>query len=283
MSAVPRWSTRSRPAEHQDATLTDLAEFAAFAHRLADASAAAILPHFRVRLDVEDKGGKKGEAYDPVTVADRNAETAIRALIAAAYPDHGVIGEEFGHTTGASPFTWVLDPIDGTRAFITGGPQWGTLIALNDGARPVLGVLDQPFTGERWIGFGRRAELHARGGVTRLKTRPCAGVSDAVVSTTHPWSYFTDGEQAAFRRVDAAARMSRFGGDCYAYGLLAMGFMDAVIESALQSWDIQALIPIVEGAGGVVTTWTGGDPQDGGRIVASGDERLHAQLLKLLA
>ncbi len=261
---------------------TDLNALAAFAHRLADASGAAIMPYFRSGLAVDDKGGAKGQAFDPVTAADRDAETAIRALIAAEYPEHGILGEEHGHEPGKSPLTWVLDPIDGTRAFITGGPQWGTLIALNDGGGPVLGVLDQPFTGERWIGFSGRAELHAKGGVTRLKTRPCPKVKDAVISSTHPWSYFTDAEHKAFRTIDARARMSRFGGDCYAYGLLAMGFMDAVIESALQPWDIQALIPIVEGAGGIVTSWTGGDAQDGGQVIASGDERLHAELLKLL-
>lgn len=260
----------------------DLTNLAAFAHRLADASGAAIMPYFRSSLAVDDKGGAKGEAYDPVTAADRDAETAIRALIAAEYPDHGVLGEEHGHEPGKSPMIWVLDPIDGTRAFITGGPQWGTLIALNDGGGPVLGVLDQPFTGERWIGYGGRAELRAKGETTRLKTRACAKLRDAVISSTHPWGYFTDAEQKAFRAIDAKARMSRFGGDCYAYGLLAMGFMDAVIESGLKPWDVQALIPIVEGAGGIMTTWSGGDAQDGGQVVASGDERLHAELLKLL-
>jgi myo-inositol-1(or 4)-monophosphatase len=260
-----------------------ISDFAAFAHRLADASGAAIMPHFRTLVRTEDKGAAKGQIYDPVTLADQEAERALRALIKATYPGHGVLGEEDGHEPGASPLTWVLDPIDGTRAFITGGPQWGTLIALNDGERPVLGVLDQPFTGERWIGFDGRCEFTARGETRRLKTRGCASLKDAVVSSTHPWSYFTDREQAAFGAIDRAARMTRFGGDCYAYGLLAMGFMDAVVESSLKSWDIQALIPIVEGAGGVVTTWSGGDPQDGGQVVASGDERLHAQLLKLLA
>ena len=262
---------------------TDLDALAAFAHRLADASGEAIMPFFRTGLAADDKGAAKGVAYDPVTAADRDAETAIRALIAADYPDHGILGEEHGHEKGRSPFHWVLDPIDGTRAFITGGPQWGTLIALNDGEKPVLGILDQPFTQERWVGFGGKAELHARGETRRLKTRACAGVKDAVISSTHPWSYFSETEQKVFRAIDAKARMSRFGGDCYAYGLLAMGYMDAVIESALQPWDIQALIPIVEGAGGIVTSWSGGDAQDGGQVVASGDERLHAQLLKMLA
>ena len=264
-------------------TQPDLAALAAFAHRLADASGAAIMPHFRAGRAVVDKGGLKGEAYDPVTEADREAETAIRALIAAEHPDHGILGEEHGAEPGTSNLTWVIDPIDGTRAFITGGPQWGTLIALNDGEKPVLGVLDQPFTGERWIGHDGRTDFHARGKVERLRTRPCSALGDAVVTSTHPWSYFTPEEQTLFRAIDARARMTRFGGDCYAYGLLAMGCLDAVVESALKPWDIQALIPIVEGAGGVVTTWTGGDPQDGGQIVASGDERLHAQLLKILA
>jgi myo-inositol-1(or 4)-monophosphatase len=260
----------------------DLPTLAAFAHRLADASGAAILPHFRNLDAVEDKGGAKGQAYDPVTVADREAEIAIRALIHEAYPDHGVLGEEGGLETGRSKTHWVLDPIDGTRAFITGGPQWGTLIALNDGERPVLGVLDQPYTEERWTGFGGRAEFHAKGRTIRLKTRACADVRDAVVMSTHPWSYFSEAEQAAFRRIDGKARMSRFGGDCYAYGLLAMGMVDAIIESSLNPWDVQALIPIIEGAGGVVTTWSGGDAQDGGQVLASGDERLHAQLLRML-
>ena len=262
---------------------TDLSALAAFAHRLADASGAAIMPFFRSELGVDDKGEAKGQAFDPVTAADRDAETAIRALIAAEYPDHGVLGEEHGRQKGRSAMHWVLDPIDGTRAFITGGPQWGTLIALNDGEKPVLGILDQPFTQERWIGFDGKAELRARGAVKRLKTRPCADLKDAVISTTHPWSYFSDAEQKAFRAVDARARMSRFGGDCYAYGLVAMGLMDAVVESALKAWDVQALIPIIEGAGGVMTTWSGGDPQEGGQVVASGDERLHAALLKILA
>lgn len=241
------------------------------------------MPHFRSQLAVEDKGGAKGEAYDPVTLADQQAETAIREMIAAEYPDHGVLGEEHGQHKGSSPCHWVLDPIDGTRAFITGGPQWGTLIALNDGEKPVLGVLDQPFTGERWVGFDGRTEFYAKGEMRRLRCRPCATLKEAVVSSTHPWGYFTQAEQMAFGKVDKAARMTRFGGDCYAYGLVAMGFMDAVVEAALKPWDVQALIPIIEGAGGVMTTWSGGDAQDGGQVVASGDERLHEALLKMLA
>ncbi|MBX3258854.1 MAG: histidinol-phosphatase [Labilithrix sp.] len=256
-------------------------ELVRFAHRLADASGEVIRPWFRVALDVTDKGtGRAG--FDPVTEADRAGETALRRLIEATYPEHGVLGEEHGHAPGASPLTWVLDPIDGTRAFICGMPQWGTLIALNDGARPVLGVLDQPVTGERWIGHAGRAELVTGGEAAPIRTRPCADLASAVLTTTHPTAYFTKPEQDAFQRLAGAAKMTRYGGDCYAYGLLAMGFIDLVVESALKPWDVQALIPIVEGAGGLFTSWDGGDAQNGGRVVAAGDARVHAEALAVL-
>lgn len=258
-----------------------LSELVAFANRLADASGRTIAPWFRAELDVADKGtGRAG--YDPVTEADREAESVMRGLIKEAYPTHGILGEEYGHEVGKEAATWVLDPIDGTRAFICGMPQWGTLIALNDGERPVLGVLDQPITHERWLGHGGRAELVTVDGSKVLRTRACAGVTSAVVTTTHPTGYFTTSEAEAFQRVASRARMSRYGGDCYAYGLLAMGFIDLVIEASLKPWDIQALIPIVEGAGGVITSWDGGDAQHGGRVVAAGDARVHAEALATL-
>ncbi len=217
----------------------DLEGYARFAHRLADAAGAAILPFFReAATEVEDKGplGAGLAKYDPVTAADKAGEAAIRALVKAEHPDHGLLGEEYGEEPGASPLHWVIDPIDGTRAFVCGSPQWGTLIALNDGTRPVLGVLDQPFTGERWIGWGGRTEFSARGRTRALSARAGVRLADAVVSSTHPWSYFTDEEQGRFRAIDAAARMTRFGGDCYAYGLLAMGFVDAIVEARLKPW-----------------------------------------------
>jgi histidinol phosphatase-like enzyme (inositol monophosphatase family) len=266
---------------------TSIEELARFAHRLADASGDVIRPWFRVTLDVTDKGtGRAG--FDPVTEADREGETALRRLIKATYPGHGILGEEHGHEAGTDPLTWVLDPIDGTRAFICGMPQWGTLIALNDGTKPILGVLDQPVTGERWIGHSGKTELVvARGDgspakTTKLTTRPCADLSSAVLTTTHPTSYFTEAEQQAFQELAAGAKMTRYGGDCYAYGLLAMGFIDLVVESSLKPWDIQALIPIIEGAGGLVTSWDGGDAQNGGRVIAAGDARVHAQALDVL-
>ena len=256
-------------------------ELARFAHRLADASGEAIRPWFRRALDVTDKGtGRAG--FDPVTEADREGETVLRRLIREAHPRHGILGEEHGHEPGEDPFTWVLDPIDGTRAFICGMPQWGTLIALNDGERPILGVLDQPVTRERWVGHSGHAELTAEGKTIRVRTRPCADLSAAVLTTTHPTGYFTADEQRAFQELAGRAKMTRYGGDCYAYALLAMGFIDLVVEAGLKPWDVQALIPIVEGAGGLFTSWNGGDAQGGGRVIAAGDARVHAEALEVL-
>lgn len=251
----------------------------AFAHRLADAGGEAIRPYFRRHLIVTDKN-EGVAAFDPVTVADREAEAAIRALIRKEHPEHGILGEEHGVEPGSSAFKWVIDPIDGTRAFICGMPLWGILIALNDGTRPILGVFDQPVTGERYVGNGERAELLHAGVVRRLETRRCPDISVAVLTTTHPTAYFTLPEQSVFQGIASKAKMTRFGGDCYAYGLLAMGFIDVIIEASLKPYDVQALIPIIEGAGGVMTTWEGGDAQEGGRILACGDRRLHARLLE---
>lgn len=259
----------------------EIAELTQFAEELADLSGRTILPHFRQRIAVDNKLGQAG--FDPVTEADRAAEDALRARIKARYPMHSIVGEEHGSERGSSPVTWVLDPIDGTRAFICGMAQWGTLIGLNDGQKPVIGVLDQPFTRERWI--GAPGESHFKRGDAKpvaLKTRPCPSISTATLSTTSPVGYFSDAEQAAFWGLSRQARLTRFGGDCYAYGLLAMGFIDVIVESALKPWDIQALIPIIENAGGIVTTWEGKDAQEGGRVVASGDARLHAAVLEAL-
>lgn len=259
----------------------------AFANRLADAAGRVIRPYFRRKIDVIDKGaidlGHGAAMFDPVTEADKRGEEAIRALITQEHPTDGVLGEEFPETEGTSGRTWVIDPVDGTRAFITGQTQWGTLIALNENGIPTLGVMDQPVLRERFIGMGDSAKLYSPDGIMTLKTRACAGLGEAVLMTTHPWNYFDASEQVAFRRLADAALLSRFGGDCYAYGLLAMGFVDLVVEARLKPWDIQALIPIVEGAGGVITDWRGGLCADGGRVVAAGDARVHAAALKFLA
>lgn len=252
-----------------------IAEYRAFAEQLADAAAAAILPYFRAELAVEDKGGR---LYDPVTVADQAAEQAMRTLIQARYPDHGILGEEHGVATGSSPLTWVLDPIDGTRAFITGLPLWGTLIALNDGERPVVGVMNQPFTGERFIG----TPAGAWRGNTPLKTRACTELASATLMCTTPDMFDTPARKAAFETVAGQARLMRYGGDCYAYCMLASGFVDVIVEASLQPYDVQALMPIIEGAGGIITAWDGSTAQQGGAVVACGDPLLHAQVLELL-
>ena len=243
---------------------------------LADAAGAVIRGYFRRPIDVLDKADAS-----PVTVADRESEAAMRQLIAARFPEHGIFGEEYGVERADAEFVWVLDPIDGTKSFISGLPLFGTLIALLHRGRPVLGVLDQPISGERWLGVeGRPTTLNG----AEIRTRPCATLGTATVFTT-ALDYFTPEEAVAFGRVKAGAKMVRYGCDCYAYGLCALGFVDAVIESGLKPYDFCAHIPIIEGAGGIVTDWRGnrlGLVTDG-RILACGDTRLHERLLAQLA
>ena len=263
-------------------SFSEIEDLKTFATELADESGRVILPFFRQTLSVENKLANQG--FDPVTQADRDAELAIRALIAQRHPSHGIMGEEHGFQPGSSPLTWVLDPIDGTRAFMCGMAQWGTLIALNDGTRPIVGVLDQPYTQERWIAANGSSLFQRRGESARtLKTRPCGTLAGATLSTTSPVGYFDDYEQRAFWALSNEVRLTRFGGDCYGYGLLAMGFIDIIVESALKPWDVQALIPIIENAGGVISNWAGGPCADGGQVVACGDRALHRQVLQVLA
>ncbi len=257
----------------------------AFAHRLADAAGAVIRPYFRRRLDVDDKGAARGQPFDPVTAADRGAEEALRKIIGAERPQDAILGEEYGATEGTSGRRWVLDPVDGTRAFITGHHMWGTLIALEEGGERVLGIIDQPVLRERFIGYPGTAEVITPEDTTALATRACASLAEAIVTTTHPWSYFSEAEEAGFVRVASAARMSRFGGDCYGYALLAAGYTDLVIESDLKPWDVAALVPVVENAGGIVTDWQGkplGNDAATYAIIAAGDRRVHAEAVRLL-
>lgn len=253
-----------------------------FAQRLADIAGDVIRPYFRQPLDVTDKGSAKG-AFDPVTAADKGAEQAIRAMIERERPADGILGEEFGEKASTNGFTWVLDPVDGTRAFITGRHEWGCLIALEKEGMPVLGVLDQPVLRERFIGVNGQAELLVEGSRRSLRSRPCPDLSEAVLCATHPDAYFSDSEQQVIRRVRQSVRMSRFGGDCYIFGMLALGFVDLIIESKLRRWDTAALIPIVEGSGGIITDWSGNSCALGGQVLAAGDSRIHAQAMKLLA
>lgn len=262
---------------------SSLEELAAFAARLAEAARAETLPRFRAGAAVESKSDA---GFDPVTEADRQAERALRRLIEAAYPDHGVLGEEFGAERTDAEWRWVLDPVDGTRAFVCGVASWATLIGLERNRRAVLGVIDQPFTDECWTGYDGRT-VYRRGGHERVcRTSDCASLAEARLSTTDPRCevYFTEAESAVFTEVASRARVMRFSLDAYAYALLATGELDLVIESGLKRHDVVALVPVIEGAGGVVTDWRGG-PADGegrGRIVAAATPALHKAALELL-
>ncbi|CAG0953366.1 myo-inositol-1(or 4)-monophosphatase [Burkholderiales bacterium] len=261
--------------------MTSAADYLDFAYRTALAAGAVTLPHFRVPIPVIDKGVS---GYDPVTAADRDAEAVLRAEIAKAYPDHGIRGEEHGFERGRSPYTWVVDPIDGTRSFITGLLHWGMLVALHDGRRVVCGLAHQPYVGETFLAVAGERSRWRRGADERvLATRRCPDVESAIVVCTTPDMFVTPRTQEGFARVRARAKLTRFGGDCYAYCLLAMGLIDIVIESGLEAWDVQALIPIVEGAGGTVTSWDGGNCEEGGDVLACGDPSLAPAVRALLA
>lgn len=251
----------------------------AFADELATVSGEAILPLFRTVLTVENKSPAGG--FDPVTAADRAAEEAMRALIRRRHPEHGIVGEEGGIERADAEWVWVLDPIDGTKSFVSGMPLWGTLIALTRRHEPVFGLMHQPLTRERFSGDGRRAYYRGPLGSPQLRVRPCAGLAEAVLFTTSPLLMQAQ-ERAAFARVEREVRLSRYGGDCYIYCMLAAGYIDLVIESGLKAYDVAALVPIVEGAGGVITTWDGAPAGRGGDIVAAGDPRVHAAAMTLL-
>lgn len=252
----------------------------AFANRLADASGAVIRPYFRQRIEVVHKPGMR--AFDPVTEADKGGERAIRAIIQRERPDDGILGEEYGETPGKNGLRWVLDPVDGTRAFITARHEWGSLIALEDNEVPVLGILDQPVLGERFIGVNGRSLLIEGEKRTPLKVRECEGLKDAILCATDPSQYFSHSQQAGFARVKAQVRMTRYAGDCYLFAALALGFIDIIIEANFNRWDVAALIPLVEGAGGLITSWDGDDCRDGKTILACGDKRVHEEAIKLL-
>lgn len=254
-------------------------EYVDFACRLADAAATVTVPLFRVPIEVIDKSADGSAKIDPVTEADRRAEEVMRAMISETYPDHGILGEELGGKQGQGPLTWVIDPIDGTRSFISGIPLWATLIALNESGRVMLGVMDQPVLGERFIGGPGGAWLNGNG----IAVRSCPGLADAVLYTTDPDMFATPGERDAYRTLEREVALRRFGGDCYAYCMLALGFVDLVVEGDLKPYDIQALIPIIEGAGGLVTAWDGGAAEGGGLVVAAGDARVHAEAVTILS
>jgi inositol-phosphate phosphatase / L-galactose 1-phosphate phosphatase / histidinol-phosphatase len=253
----------------------ELDAFLALALRLADAAGAEIRPHFRKPLAVVDKAD-----LTPVTAADRAAEAVMRELIEADFPMHGILGEEFGRVRQDAEFVWTLDPIDGTKSFISGVPLFGTLIALTRGGRSILGVIDQPILRERWVGVaGRPTTLNN----AAIRCRACPALAAATLFATTP-DMFKGEDVASFARVSAAVKLTRFGADCYAYGLVATGFVDLVLEASLKPYDFCAMVPIVEGAGGVATDWRGKslDLASDGRILVAGDRRAHDAALALV-
>ena len=256
-----------------------------FIEKLAEVAGQTILPFFRTTIGAEDKNSGSG-VFDPVTEADRAAEVAMRRLIRETFSHHGIIGEEFGSDRDGAEYIWILDPIDGTKSFISGLPTWGTLIGLLRMGRPIYGAMAQPFTQEyffgdgkiaTWRGPGRDRKLTQR----RLYARACESLSQATLMTTSPLLY-PEADLAKFHAVEKQVRLSRYGYDCYAFAMLAAGFVDCVIEAGVKSYDIAPLVPIIKGAGGIITTWTGGDAAAGGNVVACGDKRVHDAVLALL-
>ncbi|MDO9502759.1 histidinol-phosphatase [Falsiroseomonas sp.] len=258
--------------------MSDAADFLATAEAAAEAAGAVIRPLFRSALLVEAKGDAS-----PVTEADRAAERAIRALLAERHPDHGVIGEEYGDTNPDAEWVWVLDPIDGTRAFVTGRPLFGTLIGLLHRGIPVLGVIDQPTTGERWTGITGQPTTFRSGFGGTPRCRPCARLAEAELSCTSP-DMFDAKSAPRFAAVKAAARRTTWGGDCYAYGLLALGLVDAVVDATMKPWDWAALVPVIQGAGGTCTDWAGRPLRLGGdgTVLALGDAAMLPEATGLL-
>ena len=252
-------------------------DFIDLAGRLADASRPILRSYYRRKLDVDIKSDAS-----PVTRADREAEAAIRKLINATFPQHGIFGEEFGKEREDAEYVWVLDPLDGTRAFVTGRPTFGTLIALTRNGAPLLGVIDMPILNDRWIGaVGRPTLLNGE----TVRARACGKLGEAYLSASIPLMFDTPEKQRKFDQVAAKARSTTFGGDCYQYGMVATGFLDIVIECSLVEYDYLALTPIIEGAGGRITDWRGHGLKmgSGDRVVATGDARVHDEALALLA
>jgi len=257
------------------------AELDAFLLELNRASAAVILPLFRGAHGIENKSTTRH--YDPVTLADKGAEAEIRRLIAQRYPDHGVIGEEFGEDRPDAEFVWVLDPIDGTRAFVAGLPVWTTLIGLRFQGRPVLGSIGQPYLGEVFIGGPHGSRLVTSRGERPLKVRTGRPLGEAIIATTDPEACFNGAELGAWRQIRSAVRLARLGCDAYAYAMVALGTLDLVVEAGLKSWDVEAAVPVIEGAGGMVTDWTGAPiGRHGGQMAIAGDRALLDEALVAL-
>ncbi len=257
-----------------------VAEALTFARSAVIAAGEIALRYFRQPLVVDNK--LAGQAFDPVTCADREVEALLRGALRGQFPHYGVIGEEEGFTKGRDDINWVVDPIDGTRAFISGVPAWGILLGLVQNSRPLAGIMYQPYTDELFFGSADGAFLQRKGQVEPMQARRASRLEEATLYCTHESMFVKQAHLEAFRRVSAQVRLQRFGGDCYSYCLLALGQIDLVIEDSLQPYDILPLIPIIQAAGGVVTDAQGNLPVDGGFVVAAANPQLHAQVMKLL-
>jgi myo-inositol-1(or 4)-monophosphatase len=256
----------------------DLGELEDFALQLARTAGGIAQAHFRQSFEVENKSAS---SFDPVTNADRTIERVLRTAIDARYPEHGIVAEEEGERAGSGDYTWFIDPIDGTRAFMSGSPLWGTLIGLVRAGKPLFGVLAQPVLEELFFGGPGGSWLIKPDRRERLRARPCGALAQALLASTHP-DMFSGAHAAAFRALSERCLLTRFGGDCYNYAMLAAGYIDLVVEGQLKPYDIVPLLPILEGAGCVVTDWHGEPPLQGGNVVAAGSRELHALALAQL-
>jgi myo-inositol-1(or 4)-monophosphatase len=246
----------------------EIDELTKFALQLATASAKIILPQFRKNITIDNK---LDAGWDPVTEADRSAERVIRELIEKHFPAHGIIGEEFGNRSGTSTYSWVLDPIDGTRSFVIGMPTWATLIGLYRDGEPLLGVMNQPFVGEMFYGSPNGAWHNYQGNTQAIRVRPPVALAKAALGTTSPYLYDNNSN---FEHLRKSVTAHRFGGDAYFFALLAAGHLDIAMDPTLQIYDIAALIPIIKGAGGVVGSWTDNDPTQGGNVLCASSQVL---------
>ena len=253
-----------------------------FLDRLCDAVGPISLAYFRSEMAIENKLGEEG--FDPVTQADKEIETSLRKMIENEFPKDGILGEEFGEKIGSSGWRWIIDPIDGTRSYITGRPTWGILIALQHEGYSVAGVMDQPFTGERFIAREGIATLQHQGEIKELKVRGCVSLEKAIIHTTAPHNIGHLGRRKKVEEIISSSKMARVTQDGYTWCMLAFGGIDAVVDHwNLMPYDIQPMIPIIEAAGGIITHWDGREVRGGGRILAAGDRRVHQQLLDLLS
>ena len=257
----------------------EILEHMATARTAAEDAGKIALSYFRTPMTVENK--MPGVVFDPVTEADRNVETHIREVLSDRYPDHAIVGEEFG-VTGEGDIRWIIDPIDGTRAFVSGVPAWGILIGLTENNRCLAGLMHQPFTGETFVGGPDGAFVHRNASTTKLEARADAELDNATIYCTHPMMFEQSEHQEAFQNLSARCRLQRFGGDCYSYCLLAHGCIDLVVEGFLQAYDIVPLVPIVERAGGVITDIDGNTPMNGGTVIAAANARLHEIALRMM-